>query len=154
MQRASAAKINKENAVSKMTGMTENYESAKTRLSSGIFQPGDSGYAENQKIITDYEKNFPTIQQEVNELSTQYDSIVKDINVNNNLMESIDKYQVSVEDENRIRKEMAGVQKDINTLSSEKKQREKFYHYDPSPTEDVKKVQSKYSDPTTGPGSE
>ena len=52
--------------------------------------------------------------------------------------EDIYKYINKIDEQNELRKRISTVQKDIDDLNNEKRQRERFYDYDPSPQEDIR----------------
>lgn len=52
----------------------------------------------------------------------------------------LNNYNISVQNETSIRKDISSVDKDIKDLSSEKAQRERFYNVDPSPASTVSKL--------------
>ena len=55
-------------------------------------------------------------------------------------LELIEKYSGGMDEQNELRKRISTVQKDIDDLSKEKAQRERFYDYDPSPQGDIQKI--------------
>ena len=56
---------------------------------------------------------------------------------NTNMLSMIDKYSGGMEDQNRLRSRISQVQKDIDDLNAEKRQRERFYEYDQSPQKNI-----------------
>lgn len=52
----------------------------------------------------------------------------------------IEKYNNGMDEQNELRSRIAIVQKDIDDLNNEKRQRERFYDYDPSPQENIQEL--------------
>lgn len=84
---------------------------------------------DNQHLI-DANKSYDALRREVE----SYQSMV---NNDNALLGLIDNYTASINEENGIREEISMIQKDIETLSDEKRQRKQFFGKDTSPKKSV-----------------
>ena len=85
------------------------------------------------------------ISSETESLSTfvsQYEAIGREVESLRTASDELKKYSSSIEEQNELRSRIAIVQKDIDDLSSEKSQRERFYGYDPSPAPDIKQLRA------------
>ena len=61
--------------------------------------------------------------------------------------EQIYDYVNKIEEQNELRKRISSVQKDIDDLNNEKRQRERFYDYDPSPQDNIQELLQETSSP-------
>ena len=66
--------------------------------------------------------------------------------------EDIGSYIDRFEEQNELRKRISAVQKDIDDLNNEKRQRERFYDYDPSPQSDIQTLVSNTNNSTDSNG--
>lgn len=100
----------------------------------------DEKISDEQIKIKDHqnaEKTYNDLNNRLTELKTELSTLESN---RQNVIDEISEYNKNVENENKLRKEIALVNKDIDDLTKEKTQRERFYEYDPSPNEDINKV--------------
>ena len=87
------------------------------------------------------------LQQKIKEATAKIntaESLRKQFEQNEEMLRGIDgtldlinKYTSGMDEQNELRSRISMVQKDIDDLNNEKRQRERFYDYDPSPQENI-----------------
>lgn len=96
--------------------------------------------AKYEKEMAETEKIMAKLQSEYDNENNKYNSIMQEFNKYNEIVSEINSYTKTAEEENCIRSEISRIEKEISTLSDEKKQRERFYQYDSSPKTSVEEA--------------
>ena len=100
--------------------------------------------------ISAYETKLHDLNTEASTLQTQvseYEDIRRSQASVEQSLTDIARYENNVSEQNTLRQRISKVQKDIDDLNNEKRQRERFYDYDPSPQADI---QDAFRDTTSG----
>ena len=114
----------------------EKIDKIDSQLNSGIILDNKTTTtlkAEREKLLSEIDRHNSSIIDADKQMK-QYQS---QIDYDGELIDTISKYSDAVNKENELRGEIAGIQKDIDTLSDEKRQRQHFYGVDSSSKQDV-----------------
>ena len=101
-----------------------------------------NGYAsEMPELKNDLMNDLKKLEENMSQaeaIKKRYEDNVNMLHNAENTLSMIDKYENGIDEQNELRKRISNVQKDIDDLNNEKRQRERFYDYDPSPQSDIK----------------
>lgn len=99
----------------------------------------------NDNNLSDAEKQ--EIRVSIQQQETHVNGLKKTVENLDLAAADISKYTSAIKEQNELRARISAVQKDIDDLNNEKRQRERFYGYDPSPSDDIKKLLGETSSP-------
>lgn len=109
-------------------------------------------YQRAQDILSRYGEEYRRAQEELNRYDTtaaqaELDRATREFNEAERVYQSsqiqisnLQRYETAIQTEAKIRKEIAGIEKNIATVKDEKAQREKFYGVDSSPKQQLSKA--------------
>lgn len=150
---------------SKLTAATSRTgASAKTLMENGVdLENLDAARTQAEQNINQYQSQYSSAQQDLAQLRAaasgtrsqtkraeferqildkerEIGSIQSAITKSQEIVSSVDNYKKALADEKVFREALGQVQKDLETVSTQKKQVENFYGQDPSPTGDVQEA--------------
>ena len=117
-----------------------NLEEQKNRLNELLHYANQTGDKEQVKELTERLRDTTSKINTAEALKKQFEQNEEMLKGIDGTLDLINKYSSGIEEQNELRKRIAFVQKDIDDLNNEKRQRERFYDYDPSPQEDIRKL--------------
>lgn len=97
--------------------------------------------------LSESEKN--EIKVSIQQQETKVNSLQHTIDNLDTAAKDISKYTSAIKEQNELRSRISAVQKDIDDLNNEKRQRERFYGYDPSPSDDIRELISDTKTPSS-----
>lgn len=97
--------------------------------------------------LSESEKN--EIKVSIQQQETKVNSLQHTIDNLDTAAKDISKYTSAIKEQNELRSRISAVQKDIDDLNNEKRQRERFYGYDPSPSDDIRDLISDTKTPSS-----
>lgn len=117
-----------------------NLEEQKNRLNELLHYANQAGDKEQVKELTERLRETTSKINTAEALKKQFEQNEEMLKGIDGTLDLINKYSSGIEEQNELRKRIAFVQKDIDDLNNEKRQRERFYDYDPSPQGDIRKL--------------
>ena len=133
----SALESSRDKAQRELEAAQASHSRLQSQLNSSIELPA-SVKADLNKQIKASESHIQSLQATYDQALGECNSGRSDYDRYSNIIDSIDAYNSAIEEEEALRKEIASIEKDINILSDEKKQRETYYQKDSSGKADVK----------------
>ena len=125
-------------AIRDMSGLEEQ----KNRLNELLHYANQAGDKEQVKELTEKIKETTSKINTAAALKKQFEQNEEILRGIDGTLDLINKYSNGIDEQNELRKRISTVQKDIDDLNNEKRQRERFYDYDPSPQEDIRTLVS------------
>lgn len=127
-----------ENAYSDAKSKLEAMQSKKNELNELLKYAGNDEQYRNDllKNISELDNNIGKAEA----IKKRYEDNVNMLNGIDNTLSMMEKYETGMAEQNNLRSRIAQVQKDIDDLNTEKRQRERFYEYDPTPQENINEL--------------
>lgn len=133
-----------QNARSEFNRISEQLKEAEEAYSKN---PSDSAAEERLRNLTEQQTSLSSKMSHINSETAALSSFVREyeskresVDAFSDVRDKIERYSDTLAEQDELRSRIAVVQKDIDDLSSEKSQRERFYGYDPSPSDDIRKI--------------